>query len=143
MKLQLKRRFFGPAYTIGTLFIDGIPFCDTLEDTNRDKNHDGDLTDTGEEKVYGKTCIPFGTYDVIVTPSQKMKRELPRLINVPGFDGILIHRGNTADDTLGCILIGENKAVGKVLFSTGYEIKLVEQCKSAIKSGKKITIEIV
>lgn len=143
MKLQLKRRFFNADYTIGTLSVNEVPFCDTLEDVTRDKNHDGDLNDPGEGKVYGKTSVPFGTYDVALTMSPKFKRELPRLLNVPHFDGILIHRGNTPADTLGCILVGENKVVGKVLFSTPYEIKLVEMCKAAIKAGEKITIEII
>ncbi len=143
MKLQLKRRFFNSEYTIGTLSVNGVYFCDTLEDANRDKNRDGDLCDQGEEKIYGKTCIPFGTYEVIVNRSPKMNRDLPRLVDVPGFSGVLIHRGNTSADTAGCILVGENKAVGKVLFSTAYEIKLVKICKAAINVGEKITIEII
>ena len=142
MKIQVKRRFFGEEYTIGTMSINGKRFCDTLEDKNRDINHNGKF-DNGESKVYGETCIPFGTYDVIVTMSPKFKRELPKLLNVPSFDGVLIHRGNTKDDTAGCILIGENKVKGKVINSTPYEIELVKQCKAAIKNNEQITIEII
>lgn len=65
-----------------------------------------------------QTAIPTGNYKIIVNLSPKFKRNLPRLIDVPGFDGILIHRGNTDKDTSGCILIGENKVVGKVINST-------------------------
>ncbi len=142
MKIQVKRRFFGEEYTIGTMSINGKRFCDTLEDKNRDINHNGKF-DNGESKVHGETCIPFGTYDVIVTMSPKFKRELPKLLNVPSFYGVLIHRGNTKDDTAGCILIGENKVKGKVINSTPYEIELVKQCKAAIKNNEQITIEII
>lgn len=63
--------------------------------------------------------------------SPKFKRELPRILNVPHFDGILIHRGNTAKDTSGCILIGENKVKGKVINSTPYELDLTKKIKDA------------
>jgi hypothetical protein len=142
MKLTLKRIAFKESYTIGKLYIDDAYFCDTLEDRNRDVNHDGDLNDAGEEKVYGKTAIPFGTYNVVVNMSPKFGRELPRLENVPHFDGILIHRGNTADDTLGCILVGENKVKGKVINSTPYEVELVKRCKEALARGERISITI-
>ena len=99
--------------------------------------------DNGESKVYGKTCIPFGTYKIVVNMSPKFKRELPRLLDVPSFEGILIHRGNTAEDSAGCILVGENKEVGKVLNSTPYEERLVKMMKEAIARGEEITIEIV
>ncbi len=142
MKLLLKRRFLGDAYTIGTLFIDEARFSDTLEDAVRDLNKDGDLNDAGEGKVYGETAIPYGTYDVVVNRSPKFGRDLPRLLNVPHFEGILIHRGNTAKDSAGCILVGENKAKGKVLNSTTYETRIVELCKAAIARGENITITI-
>jgi hypothetical protein len=143
MKLKLKRRFFAEEYTIGTLSIDGVQFCDTLEDKNRDHNKDGDLNDPGEGKVYAKTAIPFGTYKVIVNRSPKFKRELPRLLDVPHFEEILIHRGNTAKDSAGCILVGENKIKGQVINSTQYENELVKRLKSAIKKGEEVEIEIV
>ncbi len=143
MKLKMKRRFFAEEYTIGTLSIDGVRFCDTLENKNRDHNKDGDLNDPGEGKVYAKTAIPFGTYKVIVNRSPKFKRELPRLLDVPHFEGILIHRGNTAKDSAGCILVGENKIKGQVINSTQYENELVKRLKAAIKKGEEVEIEIV
>ena len=85
----------GESYTIGSLSIDGKKFCDTLEDRVRDLNKNG-VFDGDEKKVYGETAIPYGTYDVVVDYSPKFKRELPRLQNVRHFEGILIHRGNTA-----------------------------------------------
>lgn len=142
MKLRLERKYFKETYTIGNLYINGSFFSNTLEDKNRDVNKNGKF-DNDETKVYGETCIPFGTYKIILTMSPKFKRELPRLLNVPSFEGVLIHRGNTAKDSAGCILIGENKAVGKVLNSTPYEERLVKMMKNAISRGEEITIEIV
>ena len=142
MKLRLERKYFKETYTIGNLYINGSFFSNTLEDKNRDVNKNGKF-DNGETKIYGETCIPFGTYKVILTMSPKFKRELPRLLNVPSFEGVLIHRGNTAKDSAGCILIGENKAVGKVLNSTPYEERLVKMIKNAISRGEEIIIEIV
>lgn len=142
MKLRLKRRYFGSSYTIGTLFIDGVRFCDTLEDVTRDHNKNGRF-DNGEQKVMGETAIPFGTYRIIINRSPRFKRDLPRLLDVPNFDGVLIHRGNTNADTSGCILVGENRIKGKVINSTPYEIELVKQCKKALENQEVITIEIV
>ena len=142
MKLKLERKHFKDTYTIGNLYIDGSFFSNTLEDKNRDVNKNGKF-DNGETKIYGETCIPFGTYKIILTISPKFKRELPRLLNVPSFEGVLIHRGNTAKDSAGCILVGENKAVGKVLNSTPYEERLVKMIKNAISRGEQIIIEIV
>ena len=142
MKLRLERKYFKETYTIGNLYINGSFFSNTLEDKNRDVNKNGKF-DNGETKIYGETCIPFGTYKIILTMSPKFKRELPRLLNVPSFEGVLIHRGNTAKDSAGCILIGENKAVGKVLNSTLYEERLIKIMRNAISRGEEITIEIV
>lgn len=142
MKLKIKRTFFADAYTIGKLFIDGVYYCDTIEDKNRDLNRDGDLNDKGEAKVYAQTAIPFGTYVVTVTRSPKFGRDLPRLLTVPHFDGILIHRGNTAEDSAGCIIVGENKIKGKVINSAQYELGLTSALKEAIRKGESISITI-
>lgn len=130
MKLELKRIALKDTYTIGRLYIDGEYFCDTLEDKVRDLSQ--------EKKVPGETAIPAGTYKVIVNDSPRFKRKLPRLLNVPHFDGILIHRGNTPEDTSGCILVGENKQIGRVINSTIYEERLVE----LLKYENNITIEV-
>lgn len=137
--LKLTRTAKRDAYTIGKLYINGSYFCDTLEDKDRGLTQDMPLWNIQRIKVMHHTAIPSGTYKVVVNQSPKFGRPLPRLLEVPGFDGILIHRGNTHEDSSGCILVGENKAVGKVINSTGYELKLVE----ALKNEKDITIEIV
>lgn len=92
--------------TIGKLYVNDKLICDTLEDTVRDLNRDGDLLDVGEKKVYGETAIPSGTYKMIINMSPRFKKLLPRLLNVPGYDGVLIHTGNLPADTHGCILVG-------------------------------------
>ena len=124
MKLLLKRIALKSTYTIGRLYIDGKYFCDTLEPQVRDLNHNG-FFDNGEKKVAGKTAIPYGTYKVTLTLSPRFGRILPLLHDVKEFVGVRIHSGNTADDTQGCILVGFNRAVGKVLDSRKTEQRLV------------------
>jgi hypothetical protein len=126
MELRLQRRFLGKDYTIGSLYVDGEYFCDTLEDTDRGLTQEMPLEEIRRIKIPHETAIPTGVYQVIVNMSPAKKRMLPRLLDVPGFSGILIHRGNTKSDSSGCILVGENKVKGKVINSTQYEKKLVE-----------------
>ena len=134
MDLLLERKYLKPAYTIGCLFVNGTRFCDTLEDRVRDLSH--------EPKIPGQTAIPAGRYEVIVNYSPRFKRHLPRLLNVPSFEGILIHRGNTAADTSGCILVGENRELGRVVNSTPYEVRLTALLQEAQERGEKIFITI-
>ena len=96
MKLHLERFLIGEQRTIGKLLIDGEFFCYTLEDRIREPGF----------KVYGATAIPAGTYDIAMTYSPRFKMVLPLLREVPDFDGIRIHAGNTESDTEGCILVG-------------------------------------
>ena len=138
MELKLKIIARRDTYSIGKLYIDGIYFCDTLEDTVRDINHNGKF-DNGEVKVYGKTAIPFGKYSVY-TYSPKFKRKLPLLLNVPQFEGIRIHPGNTAEDSLGCILVGKNTVVGKLTESKVTSDKLNNLIKTAINNKENITL---
>lgn len=112
------------------MFIDGKYFCDTLEDEVRDV------------KIPGSTAITCGEYRVIVNVSPRFGRELPRLLDVPNFEGILIHRGNTAEDTAGCILVGENKQKGRVINSTKYELRLTQILKDEIRKGGEVWISV-
>ena len=106
MELLLKRDLLNESYTLGKLFADGKLFCYTVEDVVRDKNNDGDLKDEGETKIHGKTAIPKGKYKVILSISNRFKKLMPEVLNVPEFTGIRIHSGNTALDTEGCIIVG-------------------------------------
>lgn len=140
MKLTLKRIALRPTYTIGKLYIDDIYFCDTIEDTVRDINKNGKF-DNGEKKVNSKTAIPYGTYEIKWTYSPRFKKYTPQLMNVPSFEGIRIHAGNTSADTEGCLILGENKQVGKVLNSRATINKFYPIIKEACSKGK-VTIEI-
>ena len=140
MKLKLNRIALRKTYTIGKLYIDGKYFCDTLEDTVRDTNKSGKF-DNGEKKVKGKTAIPYGTYEIKWTYSPRFKKYTPQLMNVPQFEGIRIHAGNSSTDTEGCLLLGENKKVGMVLNSRATINKFYSIIKEACSKGK-VTIEI-
>ncbi|MDR1985309.1 MAG: DUF5675 family protein [Prevotellaceae bacterium] len=143
MELKLQRRFLCSDYTIGSLFVNGEYFCDTLEDTDRGLTQSMPLDLIRKIKIAHETAIPTGCYKVIVNLSPSKKRMLPRLLDVPGFSGILIHRGNTKNDSSGCILAGENKVKGKVINSTLYEKKLVELLTDAQERSEEIRIEII
>ena len=142
MNLTLKRLNLTPNYTEGELYVNGVYFCKTLEDTNRDLNKNGQF-DNNEKKVYGETCIPYGKYKVILSYSPKFKRELPEILEVPDFQGIRIHRGNKISDTLGCVLCGEKVKNGYLSNSTPYEIKLVDLLKQANLRNEESFIEIL
>jgi hypothetical protein len=142
------RKYKKADYTIGNLYIDGVFFCNTLEDTDRELKQDDSIGVIESIKVYGKTAIPIGTYKItldITSPKysrqpkySKIQGKLPRLLDVPGFEGILIHIGNTAKDSHGCILVGQNTTKGKVLNSTDTFFKLYDK----LKTDKDITITI-
>ena len=132
MQITLKRIFKGPDYTIGKLYIDGKYFCDTLEDRVRAPG----------VKVPGRTAIPAGKYKIKLTESLRFKKLMPRLENVPGFTGVLIHSGNTAEDTEGCILVGRNRVKGKVLDSRETFQKLFTILWVVSLGGENLEIEI-
>ena len=151
MKLLLRRIAKKPLYTIGKLYIDGIYFSDTIEDTDRGLKQSMSLNDIKKIKVKDKTAIPTGTYEItlkIVSPRFSKKDfykqyanggRLPRLLNTPGFDGVLMHCGNSAEDSSGCLIVGQNKVVGKVINSQQTFKELYKKLSSATD---KITITI-
>ncbi len=152
MKLLLKRSFKGPDYTIGKLYIDDVYECDTLEDQDRGLTSQMSISEIELKKVYGKTAIPTGTYKIdMTTVSPKFKDRvwakpykgiLPRLIDVKGYSGVLIHVGNKAEDTLGCILVGENKVKGQVVNSTATFYELMTVLLKAQSAGETIELTI-
>lgn len=136
MELVLTRIAKRPTYTIGKLYVDGKYVCDTLEDTDRGLDKSMPLSKITSTKVYGETAIPTGKYQVIVSYSNKFKQYMPLLLNVPGYEGIRIHSGNTAADTLGCILVGKNTQVGKVLDSRNTYKQIFSLIETACKTEK-------
>lgn len=151
MKILVKRIAKKSTYTIGKLYVNGKYVCDTLEDKDRGLNQKMSLSEIKKLKVYGQTAIPTGTYKVnmnIVSPSFGKKQfykdfckgKLPRLMNVPGYEGVLIHVGDGprgAELTQGCILVGENKIVGQLVNGKETFKKLYNMLKGDIE----ITIE--
>lgn len=138
MKIKLIRKYRKETYTIGKLYVDGVYFCDTIEDRDRGLNNDMGLADIMGKKRYGETAIPYGTYDVEITYSPKYKRMMPEIKGVKGFSGIRIHSGNTSKDTLGCLIVGKNTQVGMVTESR----KTYNALFALMKDKKDITIEI-
>lgn len=156
MELLLERKWIKEKYTIGKLYVGGVFFSNTLEDKVRDLNKNGTF-DNGEYKVYGETAIPYGTYEItldVVSPKfskypfyqEVCKGKLPRLLNVPHFEGILIHcaEGPKGADLLqGCIAVGENKIKGGLINCKDYFKKLYSLLYNANKNNEKIIIKIV
>jgi hypothetical protein len=147
MELILERIAKRKAYTIGRLSIrqqvddeylagyENKYFCDTLEPTWRDYEH-------GAYKVKGRSAIPEGRYAVVISYSPKFKQWLPILLGVPKFEGIRIHAGNTAKDTEGCILVGQNREVGKVLDSRKWLYELKQKIVEAKDRGEAVWITV-
>ena len=139
MILRLKRFALKEEYTIGKIFVNDNYYCDTLEDKVRDLNKDG----INETKEFGKQAIPYGTYPIKLRMSPSFKRIMPYLENIKGFQGVMIHSGNTSKDTLGCILVGQNKVKGKVINSQKTFKSLFEILELANASKEEIKIEII
>jgi len=117
MKLKVVREEFTKNSTIGSLYIDGTFFCYTLEDVVR------------AEKIYGETAIPYGEYRVILSYSNRFKKILPEVLNVPNYSGVRIHAGNTKKDTHGCPLVGLTKSKDFVGMSRVAFNKLMERLR--------------
>ncbi len=153
MEILVRRTYRGLRYTIGHLYVDGMYFCDTLEDPDRGLRDDMSEYEIMKKKVKGDTCIPYGTYIVtldVVSPKYSnvakykyaaiAKGKMPRLLNVKGFEGVLIHAGTTERDTMGCLLVGQNKVKGQVVNSqTTWQI-LYKKMQTARNNNEPITI---
>jgi hypothetical protein len=153
MNLRVERRWKKDTYTIGRLYVDDVLFCNTLEDRDRGLNQFDDIDHIRSVKIPGETAIPTGTYLVsmnTVSPKYSANTwyknlcggKVPRLTNVPGFEGILIHVGNTAIDTAGCILVGLNTIKGRLTSSKDTFESLYKKMKDAHVRGEDIVITI-
>ena len=154
MQLRVDRKYKAKTYTISNLTIDGEWFCNVVEDADRGLTQDMPKTDISKKKIKHQTAIPSGTYDVtlnVVSPKFAAKAfyktnanggRVPRLLNVPGFDGILIHCGSNANSSSGCLIVGYNKVKGGVTDSQAVFKELYKKLKEASDNGEKITIKI-
>lgn len=153
MELILNRKYKKENYCIGELYANGVFFSNTLEDKVRDINKNGKF-DNGEYKVYGETAIPYGEYEItldVVSPKfskyqfykEVCNGKLPRLLDVPDFEGILIHCGSTANNSAGCILVGNNTIKGGLTNCKETFKKLYSILDKANKNNEKITIKII
>ena len=157
MILTLDRKYKLPTYTIGKLYIDGEYFCDTLEDKDRGLTDNMTVSEISKIKIKNETAIPIGTYSItlnVVSPrfsvssfyKQVCNGKLPRILNVKGFDGILIHVGegiNGKDLTSGCILVGKNTIKGGLTNSKECFKELYKLLKDRYNRGEKIIIKIL
>ena len=153
MDLLVDRKWKKETYTIGRLYINNVFFCNTLEDKDRGLKQTDSLVTIQSKKVYAETAIPTGTYEIQMNvksskySTYKWYRDLcngymPRLKDVPGFLGILIHPGNTALDSAGCLIVGKNTKVGQLTDSKNTFAKLYKKMKSAYDKGESIKITI-
>ena len=153
MELLVKRVARRDEYTIGRLYINGVKFSETLEDCDRGLTQDMPLEEIKAKKIYGKTAIPTGTYEIdmnTISPKFQARSwakpyggKLPRLIGVKGFEGVLLHVGNTASDSSGCLLVGKNSIKGMITDSTRtFHTLMSKYLLPAKLRGEKITITI-
>ncbi len=152
LELTIERKYFKPTYCIGRFYVEGMYLCDTLEDKDRGLTSEMSTVDIYKKKVYGKTAIPCGRYEVKLTKSPKFSSRswakqfgglVPEILDVPAFVAIRIHPGTNCADTDGCPLVGMNKAVGKVLESQKAYADLMEYyLVPAHNRGQRIFITI-
>ena len=156
MLIKVERKARKSAYTVGKVSIDGKAFCDSLEDTDRGATQVMPFVSTGGNKGYwvkpdgthidkvpGKTAIPTGRYDACSYYWPKFKSYVVQLLRVPGFTGILMHNGMTADHSEGCVLLGKNNVVGRLDGDRIYMDALAARVMAAEKRGEKIAVQIL
>lgn len=139
MKIKVVRQVFTDKSTIGSLYVNDVFFCYTLEDKDRGLDQSQSVFTIQAKKLFGITAIPYGKYPLIVNKSPKFGRLLPRLQGIKGFDGVLIHRGNSAEHSHGCILVGYKKGTDCIMESTKAEADLI----TILQRESTHTIEIV
>lgn len=133
MKIEVKRDVRNEKFTLGKMYIDGEFFCYTLEDPVRQAG----------VKIYGDTAIPALSYEVVMSFSEKFRKPLPLLLDVPGFSGVRIHGGNTVKDTLGCILIAKNRDSIRGIIWGSLSADLTTRVKAAVNNKQQVYITII
>ena len=154
MEIRVERKWKKEEYTIGRLYINGVFECNTLEDKDRGLKQNMPIDKIKEVKIAAVTAIPTGNYKInmnTVSPKYALKAwyltnchgaKLPRIMDVPGYSGVLIHPGNTAQDTDGCILVGKNDVMGMVTNSKNTFIKLYNKMYEAYTKNEDIILTI-
>ena len=154
MEIRVERKWKKEEYTIGRLYVNGVFECNTLEDKDRGLKQNMPIDKIKEVKVAAITAIPTGHYKIrmdIVSPKYALKAwyltnchgaKLPRIMDVPGYSGVLIHPGNTAQDTDGCILVGKNDVKGMVTNSKNTFLKLYNKMYEAYTKNEDIILTI-
>lgn len=136
MNLLLIRDNFSSVCTLGKLFIDGQYEAEILEDQDR-------KLEAGGKKIYGQTAIPKGTYKVVIDYSSRFQRNMPHILDVPQFEGIRIHPGNTAADTDGCLLIGTSRVANRAVLESRIAFtRFYAKLEAALDTGEEVTIEV-
>jgi len=135
MQLRVERGLSGTSSTIGKLYVDGVFFAYTLEDIDRH-------LEDGGKKIHGETAIPRGSYKVIIDFSNRFQKQMMHVLNVPGFEGIRIHAGNTDKDTEGCILLGKVRSDNAVFNSREAVNALFEKVRAALDAGQEVNLEV-
>jgi hypothetical protein len=136
MKLKVVRDDETPARSLGKLYADDVYICETCEDADRH-------IEDGGEKVYGETAIPRGLYKVVLSHSAHFNRTLPEILNVPRFSGVRIHGGNTAADSLGCILVGRVRMADGIANCAATVQRIIDMIESAEEHGEMVTLEVI
>lgn len=137
MLIELRRMEFGDDYTIGTMLIDGLMLGHTLEDKDRK------LEEIGiGSKIKGKTAIPRGRYEVVMSYSNRFKRIMPEVLGVPGFTAIRIHGGNTHEDTEGCPLLGAVRDGESIRDCAGVNALLRRRIEMAERRNERVWLEV-
>ena len=135
MNLELVRDTFGDTFTLGKLYADGVKLGETCEDKDRH-------LEAGGEKVYGQSAIPRGRYAVSVTYSNRFRRPMPIIHDVPGFSGVRIHGGNSDADTLGCPLLGGLRTARGVARCAAPNAWLISLIEAAEERGEPVWLEV-
>lgn len=151
-ELKVTRNWKKDTYTIGRFYVDEKYWCNTMEDRDRDLHCGMTEAQVKARKIYGITAIPRGQYTIEMTYSPKFASRawgrkynglVPEIKNVKGFSGVRIHPLNTAEDSLGCIGLGENKVKGRIDNSTKWYYKLMDEVlMPAYRRGETVTLDI-
>lgn len=135
MKLRVERGASGVSSTIGKLYVDNVFFAYTLEDIDRH-------LEDGGKKIPGETAIPRGIYKVTIDFSNRFQRQMMHVLDVPQFEGIRIHAGNTDKDTEGCILLGKVRSDNAVFNSRDAVAALFEKVRAALDASQEVNLEV-